>query len=168
MNRFALVAAALATAAVALPAGAASTQPAPRPGADFAVPLYGTIVRLYDAPDDPYAPGHRGVDVAAPLGSPVRASADGVVSFAGNVAGNLTVTVDHAGGVKTSYSYLGAARVGRGQRVQRGDVVGEVGRGHDASLPPNVHLSARRNSVYFDPLELYVGTGYADLVELVA
>jgi murein DD-endopeptidase MepM/ murein hydrolase activator NlpD len=168
MKRFALVAAALTTAAVALPSRAALPQPAPRPGTEFAVPLYGTIVRPYDAPDDPYAPGHRGVDVAAPLGSPVRASADGVVSFAGSVAGNLTVTVDHTGGLKTSYSYLGTARVRKGQRVQRGDVVGEVGRGHDASLPPNVHLSARRNNVYFDPLELYLGSGYADLVELVS
>ena len=78
------------------------------------------------------------------------------------------MTLDHAAGVKTSYSYLGAARVKKGQSVRRGDVIGEVGRGHDASLPPHVHLSARRNGVYFDPLELYVGTGYDDLVELVA
>src|SRR5438552_18450423 len=99
------------------PTAHADQAPIPRDGATHAVPLYGTLVRPYDAPDDPYAPGHRGVDVAAPLGSPVRASADGVVSFAGSVAGNLTVTIDHASGVKTSYSYLGAARVKKGQHV---------------------------------------------------
>src|SRR5260370_925523 len=63
---------------------------------------------------------------------------------------------------------LRGARVKKGQRVLRGDGVGDVGPGRGTSLPPNVHLSARRNNVYFDPLELYVGTSYADLVELVA
>jgi murein DD-endopeptidase MepM/ murein hydrolase activator NlpD len=132
------------------------------------VPLYGTLVRTYDAPlDNPYAPGHRADNIAAPLGTPVRASADGVVSFAGNVVGNLSVTVDHAGGIKTTYSYLGTIVARRGQRVLRGDVVGTVGPGHDSSLPPNVQLSARRDDVYFDVLELYLGSSYADLIELV-
>jgi len=150
------------------PCAAADAPPVLRPGTMYAVPLYGTLVRPFDAPlDNPYAPGHRGDDVAAPLGTPVHASADGVVSFAGNVAGNLTVSVDHAEGVRTSYSYLGAIAAKKGQHVTRGDVIGTVGRGDDATLPPNVHLSARRNGVYFDPLELYVGDGYADLIELV-
>jgi murein DD-endopeptidase MepM/ murein hydrolase activator NlpD len=141
--------------------------PAPREGALHAVPLYGALVRPYDAPKNPYAPGHRGVDVAAPIGAPVRASAPGLVTFAGNVAGNLSVTVDHGDGLKTSYSYLGSITAQRGQQVARGDVVGVVGRGHpDVDFPPHVHLSARRDDVYFDPLELYVGNSYADLVAL--
>src|SRR5436309_2854501 len=102
--------------------------------------------------DNPYAAGHRADNIAAPIGTPVRASADGVISFAGNVVGNLSVTVDHDNGIKTSYSYLGTIVARRNQRVARGDVVGTVGPGHDASLPPNVQLSARRNGVYFDPL----------------
>jgi murein DD-endopeptidase MepM/ murein hydrolase activator NlpD len=143
--------------------------PVIRPGASFSVPLYGTLVKTYDAPlDNPYAAGHRADNIAAPIGTTVRASADGVVSFAGNVAGNLSVTVDHAGGIKTTYSYLGTIVAKRNQHVLRGDVVGTVGPGHDASLPPNVQLSARRNNVYFDPLELYVGDSYADLIQLVA
>src|SRR5438876_506991 len=67
---------------------------------------------------------------------------------------------------RTTYSYLGTIVAKKNQSVARGDVVGTVGPGHDASLPPNVQLSARRNGVYFDPLELYVGDGYADLVQL--
>jgi len=152
-----------------VPRATADTPPPPRPGAQFSVPLYGALVKTYDAPlDNPYAPGHRADNIAAPVGTPVRASADGVVSFAGNVAGNLSVSVDHTGGIKTTYSYLGTIVAKRNQQVRRGDVLGTVGPGHDASLPPNVQLSARRNGVYFDPLELYVGSGYADLVQLVA
>jgi murein DD-endopeptidase MepM/ murein hydrolase activator NlpD len=143
--------------------------PAPRPGAEHAVPLYGELLRVFDAPKDPFAPGHRGVDIAAPTGSPVHASAAGVVSFAGSVAGNLTVTVDHGAGLLTTYSFLGETRVARGAPVDPGVVVGTVGRGHVGSgLPSHVHLSARRDGFYFDPLELYVGVGYADLLSLVA
>jgi murein DD-endopeptidase MepM/ murein hydrolase activator NlpD len=147
---------------------AADDAPSPRQGATHAVPLYGEIVAAYDAPpDDPYAPGHRGVDVSAPTASPVRASADGTVSFAGTVVGNLTVTVDHADGILTSYSYLGSKSVEAGRAVRRGEVIGTLGRGHDDSLPPHVHLAARRDGAYFDPLELYLGSSYADLLRLV-
>jgi murein DD-endopeptidase MepM/ murein hydrolase activator NlpD len=158
-------------AAVVLPAGVSSadTRPTPREGAAHAVPLYGTLVRAWDAPeDDPFASGHRGIDVAAAVGSPVRASSAGVVSFAGNVAGNLTVSVDHPD-VRTTYSFLGSIAVKKGARLELGDVVGTVGTGHpNSGLPPHVHLSARRSGEYFDPVELYVGTSYADLVALVA
>lgn len=154
---------------VSIPAARADEAPEARPGAEHAVPLYGELVRVFDAPEDPFAPGHRGVDVAAPTGSPVRASASGVVSFAGSVAGNLTVTIDHGDGLLTTYSFLGNTAVSRGASVDRGTVVGTVGRGHvGTSLPTHVHLSARRDGLYFDPVELYLGDGYSDLLSLVA
>lgn len=153
---------------VPVPGRAEDPAPAPRPGAGHAVPLYGELLRVYDAPDDPYAPGHRGVDVGAEPGTAVRASADGTVRFAGSVAGNRTVSVDHGGGLVTSYSYLGSIAVTEGQTVSRGRELGTVGDGHPMQdLPPHVHLSARRDGVYFDPLELYVGTSHADLLSLV-
>ncbi|HVE92511.1 MAG TPA: M23 family metallopeptidase [Actinomycetota bacterium] len=163
------VATALMLALTASPATPAHA-PAPRAGAAHAVPLHGDLIRPWDAPpDNPYAPGHRGVDVAAPAGTAVRASAAGVVGFAGNVAGNLTVSVDHGGGLRTTASYLGSLAVATGQPVTAGQVVGTSGAGHPGSeLPPHVHLSARRDGVYFDPLELYVGSAYDDLVALVA
>jgi murein DD-endopeptidase MepM/ murein hydrolase activator NlpD len=159
---------ALLSLLIAVPAEAQPAQPIPRQGASHAVPLYGELVRVYDAPEDPFAPGHRGADVAASLGSPVRASAPGVVSFAGSVAGNRTVTVDHGNGLLTSYSYLGSLRVTKGTPVEQGEIVGTVGTGHPGStLPPHVHLSARQDGFYFDPLELYVGDSYSDLLSLV-
>lgn len=163
-----LVVAAAVLWLVPLPhATAQDARPALREGAEHAVPLYGELVAPYDAPEDPFAPGHRGVDVAAEPSSPVRASAAGLVSFAGSVAGNLAVTVDHGGGLLTTYSFLEEIAVSKGQEVGRGDPVGTLGAGHDPDLPPHVHLSARRDGVYFDPIELYLGAGYADLLRLV-
>ena len=157
---------AFALIVVGAPAGADQLPPA-RPGAAHAVPLYGELVRIYDAPPDPFAAGHRGVDVSAPVGALVRASAVGVVSFAGNVAGNRTVTVDHGGGLLTSYSFLSGISVSKGTAVEQGEPVGTIGSGHPgSSLPPHVHLSARRDGVYFDPLELYVGSSFSDLLSL--
>lgn len=146
---------------------AATGPPQPRPGALHAAPLHGELLRVYDAPDDPYAPGHRGVDVGAPAGSPVYASANGVVSFAGSVAGNRSVTIDHPDGTRTTYSYLQTIVLTSNNVVSRGNVIGTVGAGHpNSGLPPHVHLSARRNGLYFDPLTLYVGETYSDLLAL--
>ena len=89
------------------------------------------------------------------------------MAFAGNVAGNLSVTVGHDEGVRTTYSYLSALAVATGQPVLGGQVIGWSGAGHPGSgLPPHIHLSARRGDVYFDPLSLYVGNSHADLLSL--
>src|SRR6476660_6495628 len=60
-------------------------------------PVDGPVVEPFDAPSSDYAAGHRGVDFGAAPGTPVRAAHDGVVSFAGSVAGTLHVTIAHAG-----------------------------------------------------------------------
>jgi murein DD-endopeptidase MepM/ murein hydrolase activator NlpD len=158
---------ALALCVVSAPVGAEDQAPVPREGARHAVPLYGELVRPYDAPDNPFAPGHRGVKVGAEVGTPVRASDGGVVSFAGVVVDNRAVTVDHGGGLVTTYSYLATIEVSRGDVVEQGDVVGTLGEGKPGEdLPPHVHLSARRDGVYFDPLELYVGIDHSELLSL--
>jgi murein DD-endopeptidase MepM/ murein hydrolase activator NlpD len=150
----------------------AELRPTAREGAAHAVPLYGELVRTWDAPkDDPYAPGHRGSDVAAPEGSAVRASSAGTVSFAGSVAGNHSVTVDHSVDngeeLLTTYSFLREIAVTKGQSVEGGTVVGTVGAGHaNTTFGPHVHLSARRNGTYFDPIGLYLGSDYSGLLAL--
>jgi murein DD-endopeptidase MepM/ murein hydrolase activator NlpD len=91
------------------------------------------------------------------------------VSFAGSVAGNRSVTVEHGDGVRTSYSFLADIEVAEGDEVKQADVVGTVGAGHpNEDLPPHVHLSARHGELYFDPIELYVGDSMADLISLTA
>ena len=60
----------------------------------------------FRSPDDPYGPGNRGIEYDTEPGDVVRAAAAGIVVFAGPVAGELHVTVDHGGGVVSSYSFL--------------------------------------------------------------
>ena len=106
----------------------------------------GVVERTF-APVGTYG-GHWGADFAMEAGSDVIVVADGIVSFAGTVAGMNTVTVDHGGGIRTSYSYLEAIRVRRGERVHRGDVLGTSGMDHGIAA---LHFSTRVNGSYVDP-----------------
>lgn len=110
-------------------------------------PVPGRVLDGFDAPD-PYGPGHRGVDLAAAVGSPVRTSASGRVTFAGRVVDALWVTVDH-GTLRTTVGPLRTVAVQSGQELARGAVVGTSGHAHGR---PAVHWSARRGDTYVDPL----------------
>jgi hypothetical protein len=105
----------------------------------------GDVIRPF-APEGAYA-GHWGVDVAAPAGAPVVAPLSGRVSFAGSVAGMLTVTIEQ-GPMKVSLSYLGSVAVARGAAVSVGEVVGTSGHAHGLEA---VHLSVRLSGDYVDP-----------------
>jgi len=73
---------------------------------------------------------HDGIDIAAPIGTPVYATADGIVESIKYYNGGygLTIVVDHGYGYKTVYAHLSLSKVQRRQRVMRGDVIGLVGR----------------------------------------
>jgi murein DD-endopeptidase MepM/ murein hydrolase activator NlpD len=88
-----------------------------------------------------YTGMHRGIDFAAPTGTPVYAAADGVVAFAGVSGGyGRIVRLRHAGNVETRYAHL--SRFGRGiapgRRVRQGDVIGAVG-STGLSTGPHLH-----------------------------
>jgi murein DD-endopeptidase MepM/ murein hydrolase activator NlpD len=115
------------------------------------------VVRGFEAPATSYAAGHRGVDVAAEAGEPVRAVADGVVAFAGTVVDRGVVAIDHDG-VRSSVEPVEPA-VQEGERVHRGEVIGHLASGgtHPAGV---LHLGARvrvgAGWAYVSPL-LYLG-----------
>lgn len=94
-------------------------------------PVKGIITSGFGTRSDPltHGPGvHQGVDIAAPAGQPVRATADGVVLLAGNQSGyGEAVYIAHGFGVATRYGHLSEITVHAGQRVQRGLMVGRVG-----------------------------------------
>src|SRR5215470_806031 len=69
-------------------------------------PVVGPVIRGFDLPDDPYGSGHRGIDIAVSVGTTIVAPADGAVSFAGPVGGRLFLTIDHGGGLSSTYSWL--------------------------------------------------------------
>jgi hypothetical protein len=79
---------------------------------------------------------HPGLDISARAGTPILASAAGTVTYAGTKAGyGKTVEIDHGFGYKTRYAHAGSIQVKRGQRVDRGDLLGEVGKTGLATAP---------------------------------
>lgn len=134
---------------------AAAPAPAPAgPTLPWSRPLDGAVTRPFEPPPDRYGAGHRGVDLAGAPGSAVLAAGDGVVVFAGMVAGRPVVSVDHAGGLRTTYEPVDAV-VGAGQPVARGTVLGTLAAGH-AGCPVEacLHWGLRRGEDYLDPLSL--------------
>lgn len=109
----------------------------------------GEVTRPFDNPARPWLAGHRGVDLAGSEGAQVRAAADGVVAFAGNVAGKPVVSIDHADGLRTTYEPV-LASVSAGQPVARGAVIGTLVAGHGSGA--DLHWGARRGRQdYVDP-----------------
>ncbi len=111
-------------------------------------PVPGPVVRDFDPPSKDWLPGHRGVDLAAPVGSSVRAAASGRVSVAQVIAGRGVVTVVH-GDLRTTYEPV-RARVRVGDQVSAGDVIGTVEAGHCPS--GCLHFGLKRGDEYLDPL----------------
>jgi len=109
-------------------------------------PVNGPVVAGF-SPVGAYG-GHWGVDYSAAVGTPVRAPASGVVTFAGSVAGMISVTIEPVPGYKVSVSYLSSRSVGAGPRVSRGAIVGFAGSPHGME---GVHLSTRIGGSYVDP-----------------
>jgi murein DD-endopeptidase MepM/ murein hydrolase activator NlpD len=96
--------------------------------------------------------GHRGIDIALPVGSPVYASDTGTVTFAGwNIYGfgNLIV-INHGNGYETFYAHLDAINVVPGQIVYQGNVIGATGNTGNSS-GPHIHFEIRLNAGQQDP-----------------
>ena len=111
------------------------------------------LARGFEPPSHPWGPGHRGVDLAARPGQPVRAVAVGRVSFAGQVAGTGVVVVSH-GRLRSTYQPLLPAVHG-GDRVVAGAIVGHIVTVGSHCLPSAcLHLGAREGDRYVDPLSL--------------
>jgi len=142
---------------------------APPPSADAAGderrwPVSGPVVRAFDPPDQPWLSGHRGIDIAAPAGSPVLAAADGTVSWVGSIAGVPSLSITHAGGVRTTYQPV-TARVATGASVAAGTVVGVLRAGHAAT--DCLHLGLLRGDAYLDPLAWLGGQATAGPIRLL-
>ena len=136
---------------------ARSIPPAPGPDPPRVpalwMPAQGAVVRGFDARAGPYGPGHRGIDIAAPDGATVRAPAAGTVVFAGPVGGTTWVSLLVAPGVRVTLGPLLDPTTAR--RVRLRDAIGRVGPGHQVG-GVTLHLSARVDGVYVDPLAYLV------------
>lgn len=106
---------------------------------------------------------HRGIDYAAPTGTPVRAVADAVVAFAGWQGGyGKLVILNHQKPYSTAYGHLSrfAPGVRPGRRVEQGDVIGYVG-ATGLATGPHLHYEFRVAGVQKDPLALKLPISYA-------
>lgn len=102
---------------------------------------------------------HRGVDFAAPTGTPVVAASDGVVGAAGSRGGyGRTVVLQHPGGTETLYAHLSAFAPGLapGQPVRQGQMIGRVG-STGRSTGPHLHYEIIEAGMQVDPAKAQVG-----------
>lgn len=154
MMRTPTIAIVLAVVIVATPGGAGATE------SEFAWPLRPRphVERTFDKPEHNWLPGHRGVDLAGHPDEAVLSAGAGIVVFAGDVAGKPVVSVDHDGGLRTTYEPV-VARVRRGQRVGVGTVLGVLESGHPGcAAAACLHWGVRREREYLDPLRLVHAT----------
>lgn len=114
---------------------------------------FGPTSVLLEPPFGPYRHFHTGVDISAPLGSPVMAAADGVIVAVGHsdVGYGNYVVIAHGGGIATLYGHLLQTNVNVGDKVVRGQLIGLEG-SSGLSTGPHVHFEVRVNDQVIDPL----------------
>jgi murein DD-endopeptidase MepM/ murein hydrolase activator NlpD len=99
-----------------------------------------------------------GINIAVPEGTPVKASEDGVVAYAGNELkgyGNL-VLVRHASGHVTAYAHASELLVKRGDNVKRGQTIAKSGQTGNVSSP-QLHFEIRKGATPVDPMQFLTG-----------
>jgi murein DD-endopeptidase MepM/ murein hydrolase activator NlpD len=104
---------------------------------------------------------HKGVDYAAPMGTKVKATSDGIVALVGKQGGyGNVIMVNHAGRYSTVYGHLSrfAAGIHRGQRVGQGEVIGYVGM-TGLATGPHLHYEFRIGDIQRDPLRVALPDG---------
>jgi murein DD-endopeptidase MepM/ murein hydrolase activator NlpD len=131
-------------------------------------PIEGPVTSSFGEREDPFngeGAFHSGIDISAPYGTPVRATADGEVSDASMGAGyGREVVLNHGHDVLTVYGHLSAVAVLPGQHVKQGQVVGYVGQS-GRSTGPHLHYEVRVHNVPVNPHK-YLRTTFAQVSKL--
>ena len=99
---------------------------------------------------------HNGIDIMAPIGTEVISAAAGTVESVEKAQKGLgnRITIDHGGGIKTTYSHLSAMMVKSGRQVERGTIIGRVGNS-GATFAPCLHYEVIRDGEYQDPVNYF-------------
>ena len=137
------------------------------PPVGMAMPLNGEITSRFSRsrfhPILQVFRAHRGVDLAAPAGTPIRAPAAGTVASVGRELGyGLTIEVVHSGGVVTRYAHCRSALVKRGDTVSMGQPIGTVGASGLATAP-HLHFEVLVHGRAVDPIKFIASTHLAPL-----
>ena len=126
-------------------------------------PVDGRLMSGFAQRTDPFSGEgafHKGVDISAATGTPVRSTADGIVIQAEPVAGGYgrLVRIDHGGDVQTYYAHLSHISVREGQEVRRGDIVGMVGSTGRVTAP-HLHYEVRLGGAPVNPYRYLANVG---------
>nr|WP_095013303.1 M23 family metallopeptidase [Tsuneonella mangrovi] len=101
---------------------------------------------------------HKGIDLAAPVGTPVHATADGVVERADRFSSyGLFVAIDHGANLETRYAHMSRLAVAEGEHVKKGEVIGYVG-STGRSTGPHLHYEVRVDGQAVNPAPYMVET----------
>lgn len=99
---------------------------------------------------------HKGVDLAAPTGTPVYATADGIVSRADWFSSyGLYISIEHGAKLQTRFAHLSRVAVAAGERVKKGDIIGYVG-STGRSTGPHLHYEVRIDGTAVNPIPYMV------------
>lgn len=122
-------------------------------------PVKGWLTSGFGYRSSPWGRGHRmhkGVDIAAPIGTIVQAPSDGVITYARRKGGyGLTVVIDHGYGIKTLYGHNSRLFVAEGDRIRRGQTIAAVGN-TGASTGPHLHYEVHVDGIPTDPMNFIV------------
>ena len=114
-------------------------------------PISGTITSRFGAKSSIRSSDHTGLDIGAPIGTPVKVAAGGIVTFAGYKGSyGYLVVVSHGNGIETYYGHCSKVYVSAGQAVSQGEVISAVGNTGN-STGPHLHLEIRVNGVAYNP-----------------
>ncbi|MFP4235712.1 MAG: murein hydrolase activator EnvC family protein [Nitriliruptoraceae bacterium] len=133
---------------------AQASAPAPAAGR-FAWPMCAPVTSEYGPR---WGSMHRGIDLARPVGTPIRAIGPGTVIFAGWQGGYGYMTlIDHGGGIVSAYAHQRGFAVGQGARVAQGEVIGYIGM-TGYTTGPHVHLEIRVGGSAVNPRQYLSGS----------
>ncbi|HET6621478.1 MAG TPA: peptidoglycan DD-metalloendopeptidase family protein [Dongiaceae bacterium] len=127
--------------------------PALRPDSPFIWPVDGKVIAKFGPASDNLR--NDGINIAAPVGAPVKASADGVVAYAGNELrgfGNM-ILLRHAGGWVTAYAHNSSLLVKKGDKVRQGQTIARVGSSGSVEFA-QLHFELRQGTKAVDPLKV--------------
>ena len=117
-------------------------------------PVVGPITSSFGEREDPFngeGAFHTGIDISAPWGEPVRATADGTVASASDITGyGRAIILDHGNGIETLYAHLSGYAVTAGEEVHEGQVIGYVGTS-GRSTGPHLHYEVRIHNTPVNP-----------------
>lgn len=126
-------------------------------GVVFSVkPVVGVITSRFGSFESIRSSAHQGIDIGSPNGTPIKAAADGTVTFAGYTTGGYgnLVVISHGNGIETYYGHASKIYVSSGQKVSAGDVIAAVG-STGRSTGNHLHFEVRKNGNQLNP-EKYV------------